>query len=201
MAFDLNAIPPNARNKQSIAAHLEIYSRTQDIIRVHNPTDKDFIVYNDRRFANERYVIPNKDKDIGYGKGNNDVLRFIALRFVDKLGMEMISKKIADDWEKKKLKFRIEERGMMEERLALRSSDPKMWEDVTKKLWIGVVKRYQSDTIEEPEERKPRKDYSSAAEETLDRLEMQDVEIEQPQTDQSKSDVDIKKESFVESIT
>ena len=117
--FDLNAIPANARSKASIEAHKELYARTQDIIRVHNPTNKDFVVYNDRRFANERYVIPNKDKDIGYGKGNNDVLRFIVQRFVDKLGMEIISKKIAEDWEKKKLKFRIEERGQMEERLAL----------------------------------------------------------------------------------
>jgi hypothetical protein len=199
MAFDLNAIPANARNKASIEAHKELYARTQDIIRVHNPTDKDFIVYNDRRFANERYVIPNKDKDIGYGRGNNDVLRFIALRFVDKLGMEMIDKMIKDDWEKKKLKFRIEERGIMEERLALRSSDPKLWEQVTKQLWIGVVKRYQSDMIEEPEAKAPRKDYSSAAEETLDRLQMNDTEIEQPRPNTEA--VDDVKNKFAESIT
>lgn len=201
MAFEINQIPPNARSKTSIAAHLELYSRTQDIIRVHNPTDKDFIVYNDRRFANERYVIPNKDKDIGYGKGNNDVLRFIALRFVDKLGMEMISKIIAEDWEKKKLKFRIEERGVMEERLALRSNDPKLWEEITKKLWIGVVKRYQGDMIEEPEAKAPRKEYSSAAEETLDRLEMVDTEIEKPQTPAIvQSEVNTKKQNFIDQI-
>ena len=109
MSFTIDQIPPQSRNKASIAAHKELYDRTQDIIRVHNPTDKDFIVYNDRRFSNERYVIPNKDKDIGFGKGNNDVLRFIAQRFVDKLGMEMIAKIIKDDWDKKKGKFRLEE--------------------------------------------------------------------------------------------
>lgn len=198
MAFDMNAIPANNRNKQSIAAHLEIYERTQDIIRVHNPTDKDFIVYNDRRFANERYVIPNSNKDIGFGKGNNDVLRFIAQRFVDKLGMEMISKIITDDWEKKKLKFRIEERGQMEERLALKSSDPKLWEDITKKLWIGVVKRYQGEMIEEPEAKAPRKEYSSSAEEALDRLGMVDMEIERPV--EPKSEVTAK-DKFAESIS
>ena len=199
MSFDLNAIPPQGRNKNSIAAHLSLYERTQDIIRVHNPTENDFIVYNDKRFANEKYVIPAVTKNIGYGAGNNDVLRFIAQRFVDKLGMEIISKKIAEDWDKKKLKFRIEERGQMEERLALRSSDPKMWEDVTKQLWIGVVKRYQSEMIEEPEAKAPRKDYSSHAEETLDRLGMNDIEIERevPPT----SNIDVKKESFAESIT
>lgn len=198
--FDINAIPPNARSKQSIAAHLELYNRTQDIIRVHNPTENDFIVYNDRRFANERYVIPNKDKDIGYGKGNNDVPRFIAQRFVDKLGIEMISKIIAEDWDKKKLKFRIEERGQMEERLALRSSDPKLWEDVTKKLWIGVVKRYQGDMIEEPEAKAPRKQYSSPAEETLDRLGINDIEIERQPVQNTPSEVTAK-DKFAESIT
>ena len=196
--FDLNSIPAQHRNKASIQAHLSIYERTQDIIRVHNPTENDFIVYNDKHFANEKYVIPAVTKNIGYGAGNNDVLRFIAQRFVDKLGMEIISKKIAEDWDKKKLKFRIEERGQMEERLALRSSDPKMWEDVTKQLWIGVVKRYQSEMIEEPEAKAPRKDYSSHAEETLDRLGMNDIEIERevPPT----SNIDVKKESFAESI-
>lgn len=199
MGFDINAIPGASRNRTSIAAHVEIYNRTQDVIRVHNPTSSDFIVYNDRRFANERYVIPNKDKDIGYGKGNNDVLRFIAQRFVDKLGMEMISKIIADDWDKKKLKFRIEERGQMEERLALKSSDPKLWEDITKKLWIGVVKRYQGDMIEEPEERKPRKEYSSSSEEALDRLGMVDMEIERPVQEQPTEVT--AKDKFAESIS
>jgi hypothetical protein len=199
MAFDLNSVPPNARSKQSIAAHLEIYERTQDVIRVHNPTDKDFIVYNDRRFANERYVIPNKDKDIGYGKGNNDVLRFIAQRFVDKLGNEMIAKIIADDWAKKKGKFRLEEQGQMEERLALRSSDPKLWEDITKKLWIGVVKRYQGEMIDEPEAKGPRKEYTSSSEEALDRLGMTDMEIEAPRVE-PKLEVTAK-DKFAESIT
>lgn len=195
--FDLNAVPPNNRNKAAIEAHKELYARTQDVVRVHNPTDTDFIVYNDRRFANERYVVPNKNRDVGFGKGNNDVLRFIALRYVDKMGMEMIAKIIADDWEKKKLKFRIEERGVMEERLALRSSDPKLWEQVTKQLWIGVVKRYQGEMIDEPEVKGPRKDYASPAEETLDRLNMVDSEIGVPDVISETT----AKDEFAESIT
>jgi len=199
MAFTIDQIPPQSRNKASIAAHKELYDRTQDIIRVHNPTENDFIVYNDRHFANERYVIPASTKDIGYGRGNNDVLRFIAQRFVDKLGMEMISKIIKEDWDKKKGKFRLEEQGVMEERLALRSNDPKLWEDIIKKLWVGVVKRYQGDMIEEPEERAPRKEFTSSAEEALDRLGIVDMEIEQPQAGQP-SEVTAK-DKFAESIS
>lgn len=199
MAFDINVIPPDSRNKASVSAHLEMYARTQDIIRVHNPTDEDFIVYNDRKVSNERYVIPNSSKNIGYGEGNNDVPRYIALRFVDKLGMEIINKKIQEDWSKKKGKFRLEEQGQMEERLALKSSDPKLWDDVTKELWIGVVKRYQSDMLDVPEQREERKEYGSTAEETLDRLGLVDSEIGVDiQGETSQEDV---KNKFLEQIS
>lgn len=199
MAFDINVIPPDSRNKASVSAHLEMYARTQDIIRVHNPTDEDFIVYNDRKVSNERYVIPNNSKNIGYGEGNNDVPRYIALRFVDKLGMEIINKKIQEDWSKKKGKFRLEEQGQMEERLALKSSDPKLWDEVTKELWIGVVKRYQSDMLDVPEQREERKEYGSTAEETLDRLGLVDSEIGVDiQGETSQEDV---KNKFLEQIS
>lgn len=198
--IDLNVIPASNRNKASIALHVEIYNRTMDTVRVHNPTDKDFMVYNDRRFSNEQYQVPNKNRNIGFGPGMNDVPRFIALRFVDKLGMEMISEIIKDDWDKKKGKFRLEEQGQMEERLALRSSDPKIWEDITKQLWIGVVKRYQGEVYEEPEAREPRKEYGSTAEETIARLEMNDTEIDaRPQGE--VPEVEDAKDSFARSIT
>lgn len=200
MSFDQNAIPPNARSKTQIAAHLELYNRTQDTVRVHNPSQEDFIVYNDRRFANERYVIPNATRDIGFGKGNNDVPRFIALRFVDKMGMEMITKMIKEDWDKKKGKYRLDEQGVMEERLALRSSDPKLWEKVTKELWVGVVKRYQNDIIEDLEPVAPRKEYGSDAEAALDRLDMFDSEIGVPDAPDNMGDDDINKQRFLEQV-
>lgn len=201
MSFTIDVIPPSARNAKSIAAHKELYDRTMDVIRVHNPTDNDFAVYNDRRFSNETYVIPNKNKDIGYGKGNNDVVRYIAQRYVDKMGMEMINDKIKKDWDKKKMAYRLEERGQMEERYALKSSDPKLWDEVIKELWIGVVKRYQSDVFEEPEPMTPRKEYGSLAEEALDRLRLVDSEIGvQTDLETSTSQLDKNKQDFIESI-
>lgn len=201
MSFTIDVIPPSARNAKSIAAHKELYDRTMDVIRVHNPTDNDFAVYNDRRFSNETYVIPNKNKDIGYGKGNNDVVRYIAQRYVDKMGMEMINDKIKKDWDKKKMAYRLEERGQMEERYALKSNDPKLWDEVIKELWIGVVKRYQSDVFEESEPMTPRKEYGSSAEEALDRLRLVDSEIGvQTDLETSTSQLDKNKQDFIESI-
>lgn len=202
MSFTIDVIPPSTRTKASIAAHKELYDRTMDVVRVHNPTDEDFIVYNDRKFSNEMYVIPNKNRDIGYGKGNNDVVRYIAKRYVDKMGMEMINKIIKEDWDEKKLKFRIEERGQMEERLALKSSDPKLWDDVIKTLWIGVVKRYQSDFIEEPSKKEPRKEYASSSEEALDRLNMSEAEIGVPNgiPDPIQDEFASKQSDFINSV-
>lgn len=201
MTFDIGAIPPNNRSKQAIAAHLELYNRTQDVVRVHNPTDNDFIVYNDRRFANERYVIPSKDKDIGYGKGNNDVPQFIAVRYLDKMGMELISVMIKEDWDKKKGKFRLEEQGVMEERLALRSNDPKLWDKVTPLLWKGIIKRFQGDLIEEPEAKTPHREYGSMAEESLARLKMDDADMGVAHSEVDNEPDNDKKSTFAESIT
>jgi len=177
MTFDLNAVPPNARSKAQIDAHREIYARTQDVCRVHNPTETDYVIHNDRRFANEKYLVPNINKDIGFGKGNNDVPRFIAKRYIENMGMEIINKKIKEDWDVKKLAFRLEERGQMEERLALRSNDPKLWNEITPKLFLGVVKRYQEEIMEEPEQKPQRKEYASPADEAMDRLGINDMEI------------------------
>lgn len=177
MSFNINAIPADARNKVQIQAHLELYNRTQDVIRVHNPTSEDFIVHHDRKVSNEQYRIPAKDKDIGFGKGNNDVPRYIALHYINKMGMEIISKQIKEDWEKKKGKFRLEEQGMMEERLALRSNDPELWKKVSKELWLGVVRRYQGESYDDPEPVQERKDYGSMAEAAINELNMFDQEV------------------------
>lgn len=194
--FDINVIPPSNRNKAAIAAHLELYNRSMDTVRVHNPSDTDFIVHNDKRVSNEKYVIPAQTKDIGYGKGNNDVPRFIAKRYLDTMGIEMINVKIKEDWLKKKGKFRLEEQGMMEERLALRSSDPKLWDEITPKLWVKVVKRYQEETYDEPEPIEARKEYSSPADEALDRLGLTDSDID---TLDTNTETD-KKDEFINQV-
>ena len=196
--FDVSAIPPDARNKRSIAAHLEMYNRTMDTVRVHNDTKEDFVINNDKRVSNEKYVVPSKDRDIGFGRGNNDVPRFIAMRYLDKMGNLLLADIIKKDWDVKKTKFRLEERGTMEERLALRSTDPKLWDEITKKLWIGVVSRYQEAVAEEPIEREPSRRYSTASEEALSRLDMVDSEVGVPT--ETPADIDAKTK-FIESIT
>ncbi len=203
--LDLNAIPPAARNKNQIALHLELYNRSMDTIRVHNPTNKDYYVYNNKMVAKETYIVPANTRDLGYGKGNNDVPRFIADRYLEHMGLDMIHKKIEADWDKKKMQFRLEERGDMEGKLALRSSDPKLWDEVTPILWKGVISRYQSEAYDEPQEKPERKEYSSPAEEALDRLGLKDTdmgvstEVSELLNNDTR-DLEHKKDQFIDSI-
>lgn len=176
--FDMNVIPPENRNKAQVAAHLEIWRRSQDICRVHNPTDEDFVVYNDRQVTNERWVIPAQTKDIGPGKGNKDVPRYIAERYLDKMGGKLIQEKSKAHWEIEKTKYRLEERGQMEERLAIRVTDKREWDIITPMLFLGVVKRYEDtqDYVPEPPS-EPKKPTFSSASSALDRLGLADAEV------------------------
>lgn len=188
MAFDLNAVPPGDRSPAQMTAHLEMYKRSMDTIRVHNPTDEDYIVYNDRKVTNEQYVIPNKNRDVGYGKGNMHVFRYIADRYVNKMGTKMIMQIAKEDWDKQKLKYRREEWGTYEERLAIKPNDPKQWEKIAPQLFLGVVSRYQMNEPE-PLEQTPEKSYNSRAEAALERLGIADQQIEEA------------KDEFINSIT
>jgi hypothetical protein len=185
MPLNLSGIPN--RSPESLAYHTELYKRSLDTWRVHNPTDKDYIVYNDRRVTNERWIVPAQTKDIGKGKGNQDVPMFIMRRYLNQMGNELIQEKIRQDWDTKKENYRLEERGMMEERFALRSNDPKLWDDVTPLLVKGIVSRYGGEDIfEEPESSKPENHGKSMAEQALDRLGLEDTELN---TAQSKEDL------------
>jgi len=178
MAFDPNVIPPDQRSKQHIAAHVEIYRRTQDTWEIHNPTDEDFIVYNDRKFSNESWTVPNKNKDVGMGKGNLHVPAFVGLRYINKMGEKMIIKTSEEDWAKKKLQYRQDEWGEKEERMAIRLNNKEEWDKITPVLFHGVVKRYQEDNAyQEQDAPEPKKPVFSQAEAALERLGISEKEV------------------------
>lgn len=186
--FDINAIPPSNRSKEQVQAHLEIYKKTQDIVRVHNPTQEDFIVYNDRMVTNEQWLIPNKDRDMGKGKGNVDVPRYIALRYLNQMGTKLIGEKSKREWDKIKGQYRADERGQMEGRLAIRLNDKKEWEKITPKLWLGVVKKFQEGNISVMQEVEPKKQTFSRGEAALEELDIIDRELETGDVEQSKNE-------------
>lgn len=151
----------NTREAEEIKA--QMYKESLDTIAVANITEEDFVIYNDKaRATRTKWLIPNKNKDLGKGKGVQHIPRGMAYRYVEKMMTKIISEISAKDWDKKKDKYRDEERSKYEEKLAIRTDNPKLREELAKKLWIGVVERYGGDEIgEELEEIKkanPRQD-------------------------------------------
>lgn len=177
MSFNPSVIPPESRNPKHIAEHVELYKRTMDTFRVHNPTDEDCIVWNDRLVTGERWVIPSSKRDVGVGKGNLDVPRYIMMRYLETMGTKMIQEKSKKEWDKLKVKYRREEWGQYEERLAIRTNDPKEWDLITPKLVLRMVSRYQEEMFDAVEPEKPKEPTYSPAEASLQRLDMIDNEI------------------------
>jgi len=169
MSFNIEVLPPESRSKAHRQAHLELFYKSQDIIAVRNPTDTDFKITYDAAVTGEAYVVPNINKDIGYGKGVLHVKRYIARLYVDKMGKMIIHTKSKEKWLSEKREYRLEEQGMMEENLAIRTTDPKIWDEILPSLWLGVVEVYRPG-IEEVEPVQQRVPKDNKIDDVLDRI-------------------------------
>lgn len=195
MSINLNFLPPDGRSPAAIAYHIELYKRSMDTAEVFNPTEADFTVWNDRRVSREKWVVPNKLKDIGHGKGIQHVPFFVARRFVDELGMILINAIIKADWDIKKEEFHKHERGEAEQNAAIRSTDPALWDRITPTLYHGIVERYGGDDLDdEVDEQEQRVIQSgSFAMDAMDRLGIREKDV--------TIKVEDKKEELIDQIT
>ena len=134
---------------------VEMYKRSLDTVMVHNTTESDFVLVYDKAMTNTKYLVPHRLKDLGHGKGNMMMPRYLAEMYVEKMIVQLISKKAEDLWEKEKTKYRIEERSKFEEKYALRTNNKELWAEYYPKLWLGVVQKYGGDDIQEPESSRP----------------------------------------------
>lgn len=175
---------------------------------IHNPDEEDYTFFYNRRFNPNPYIVPSINKDIGFGNGNLEIRRYLANIYVEKKGEQMISVISKSDWDEKKLQYRLEERGIMEERLALRVNNKELWNKIVPKLFLGVLRR----TNEEigtgqiiPE--KPVDPTLSNVEQIMEQLGLsnkeisQASEVQQQELSQELSEEDKKKQTLIESIT
>ncbi len=180
--FDPNIMPPQQRDAKHRQAHLEMLYQSLDTVAVYNPTDNDFRVTYDAAVSGEAYVVPNKNRDIGYGKGILHCKRYVARLYVNRMGKLLIRKKSQVEWSKQKSKYRLDEQGQYEERLALRVTDSKAWEDILPKIFLGVVEKYRPGVESLPvKERRTKRDIT--LDDTLDRIGLYDKKIEQEDID------------------
>ena len=203
MPFNLNSVPVEGRTPAQIKAHLDLYNRSQDICLVHNPDDTEYTFFYNRRFNPNPYIVRAKDKDIGFGPGNLQIRRYLAKIYVEKKGEQMINAISKADWDEKKLNYRLEERGQMEERLALRTNNKELWRKITPKLFLGVVSRTEEElgtgTVE-PE--KQVDNTMSNAAQIMEELGLNDKEISQAHEAQQTeiSDEDQRKQDLINAI-
>lgn len=145
MPFNLNSIPAELRTPAQIKEHMEIYNRKNDIWLIHNPSKEDYKFYYNRHFEPNPYIVPNCNKDIGFGKGNLEVRYFLAEVYAEQKCALMIMAISKDNWDKEKLNYRLEERGQMEERLAIKINNRALQEKIIPQLMLGRVRRSTED--------------------------------------------------------
>lgn len=141
MPFNMTSIPVDGRTPAQIKQHLELYNKSQDIWLIHNPDEEDYSFYYNRRFEPQPYIVPNCNKDIGFGKGNLEIRYYLAEVYAEQKCNKMIMAISKKDWDEKKLQYRLEERGQMEERLALRVNNRELQEKIIPQLMLGRVRR------------------------------------------------------------
>ncbi len=129
--------------------HREMARKANDLIRVYNPTDDNFTITWD---TTSRFVVPAKDTDMGDGKGQRVLPRYIALRYVTKMTDQQLTM-TADDAVRKENERRIkagqqvmtpwEEQPKFE--TAFKINRPELREDLFQKLWLGTEREFGLD--------------------------------------------------------
>jgi hypothetical protein len=112
--MDEDIVKPNPSNvREQEAFKRELYRRSMDRIRVYNPTDKDFVLlWGTEKY---KYIIPSKNKDMGWGKGMRVFERYLAEKYARDMKNQLIHK-MADDTLKS-----------MEERMEKAGVDASLW--------------------------------------------------------------------------
>jgi hypothetical protein len=81
----------------------ELARRSHDIILVHNPTNEDFFIKWD---AYQHGPVPNKNKDVGHGKGNLGLERYLGMKYIkdmtDKILQDRIDKEVNKELKKRR---------------------------------------------------------------------------------------------------
>ena len=130
--------------------HREMYRKSLDNIRVYNPTNEDYTI----EWDGFKHVVPSKNKDTGFGKGQRILSRYLADKYVRDMKNQIINMeseekvkemikdapvelkgKYQDDpYEKQKLYDRVP-----------RTDDPKKIREIYSVLWLGIESQYGLD--------------------------------------------------------
>lgn len=168
----------NLENLTGEALKNELARRAYDIIRVHNTTNKDYTVEWDKTGQGLRFVVPSSDRDLGFGKGNQDLPRYIATKYIE----EMANKVMTEEGQKyidstnalrvKRGQPKLTPQEQEVEETPYRTDNPEKRLEVLKTLWLGIVREYGREELPEEAEA-PRADRRPLDERLLSQIEDQ----------------------------
>jgi len=131
------------------AVKREMYRSSMDLIRVYNPTDEDFSII----WGEFKHVVPNKNKDIGYGKGQRVVQRYLAMWYLKHMADHIINQK--QDAELRKVHAQLEKEGvedsllkanqLVERKRELRTDNQEEIKKIAEVIWLGLEERFGLD--------------------------------------------------------
>jgi hypothetical protein len=191
-------IPRDSKEQEAYKRELE--RRAFDSIRIYNPTDDDFIINWD---VNSRHLVPNKNKDIGFGKGQLVTYRYLAefyrRHMKDKIINMMADKALGE------LKDKFEKSGLdnwlhkaneqFQNTSKFRTDNPELVEKIFRELWIKVEKEFGNDTLESEDKPTNALNHLSVEEQISRKLEKEGynrtIPVEQPVVSTSSTDVPI----------
>lgn len=131
--------------------HREQRRKSQDLIRVLNPTQQDYILLWDQ----EKFLVPGQEKDMGWGKGMRVMQRYLAEKYVremkDKLILQKQDQKLAE------IKEKLEKSGAADVSFnanmqltsvqGVRSDVPELIERYYEMLWLGIEEEFGMDDM------------------------------------------------------
>lgn len=139
------------RRKKSEVIKREMERRANDEILIYNPTHEPYQI----KFGGYTHTVPEAKHDTGYGQGLLVVPRYLAMNYckhmIDQLILHESALIIADARRRYKGSFFPEE----EERLALRTNNPKLRKKYLTQIWKGVKRKFGLDEVPEDLGNKP----------------------------------------------
>lgn len=149
---------------QGEAWHTEQRRKSQDMIRVFNPTNEDYTLVWDEGGASARFVVPQQHKDIGWGPGMRVMQRYLARKFTKEIVDKMILTQ--QDNKLRQIKEKLEKQGSADieynanmqlmSTQGMRSDSPDVRQPLEDMVWLGIEEEFGVDVETTPiTEKKP----------------------------------------------
>ena len=138
---------------QGEAWHNEQRRKSQDLIRVYNLLDEDYVLLWDEGGAQAKFIIPNRSKDMGWGNGMRVMQRYLARKYVNEMTTKIIT--MRQNQKLEELKKKLQKQGATnipfnanQELLStegVRTDDPKVRQELEDMLWLGIEEEFGMD--------------------------------------------------------